>query len=110
MFIEENTTTVKDFWPPSDCGTFTTTDELKSKLKLFVNVVLFKITKGTSMTKVLSERLPVNLSREFRNKELRLLLVAAVVPLAFVVSFLFRKIHEFCESSLVRVPDVSRTY
>lgn len=110
LSIEENTITVKDLLPPTDCGMSTATDELKSKLKLFVNVVLFKRTEGTFMTKLLFERLPDNLSRESRNKELRLLLVAKLVVFVTVfVSLLFRKFHEFFESSLVRIPAVSRT-
>ena len=111
LSIEANVITVIDCCLPSDSWTSIPTEELKSALKVSVNVVLFKRIKGVSISKDSAVRLPVMFSSDSSNVELTL---SGVVMLFFVavmllVSLVFRNSHESLASSLVRTPAVRRT-
>lgn len=111
LSIEANVITVIDCCPPSDSCTSIPTEELKSSLKVSVNVVLFKRIKGVSISKDSFVRLPVMFSRDSNNVELTLsgVVMSFFVAVMLSVSLVFRNSHEPLASSLVRTPAVRRT-
>lgn len=110
LSIESNVMTVRDFVRPSDSGMSISTEELKSALKVSVNVVLFRRIKGVSMLKESLVRLPVKISRDSNNVALTLSTMGVFrpAPKTFLVSLAFRKSHDPFAALLVRTPVVIR--